>query len=263
MWSHKILFIDLAIAIVVCLIVIVVTVFMSISWVHDGTIKSSVYWQELKPQLKTGDIFIFSSSAPELRMFMLSKWSHIGVVVKNDNQILLLESDVTTETKARGIVDVMSGNRDKNGVKLVDLEEKLRKYTGNFYYRSLEWSDDVINKEAKYFKICSDYKATLDFIAPRYSHLVYQSRMGFWVKQYAKTRKVNPLCFVGQDKQFQKYGAIFCSELATDFFKNMGIVKEKIFPNNILPKHYAQDSVYNIFNKGWSFSKQKLVLLSD
>lgn len=99
---------------------------------------------------ETGDIILFFGSwwksplSCLIEFFTLSKYSHIGIVIKNPNftpeplnGLYLLEST--------GIEQPDSENKEpKFGVQLQPLKERLETYSGRIYYRKLNCDRNAI-----------------------------------------------------------------------------------------------------------------------
>lgn len=88
--------------------------------------------QEFCASLETFDLVLFSGTSVSswlTRIFTASHWSHIGVVYKGKEATYLCESVIAADQ----CVDVLSGSREKHGVRLVRLEEKLLTYTPTNY----------------------------------------------------------------------------------------------------------------------------------
>jgi hypothetical protein len=88
--------------------------------------KQLIGHQSGAPLVKSGDVLLFRGSARTSRLIEWFTWcpySHIGIVLMYNGEICLLESV--------GHVDALHcklGNRPKDGVRLVSLEQKLNNY---------------------------------------------------------------------------------------------------------------------------------------
>ncbi|MDO9175199.1 MAG: hypothetical protein Q7V62_10375, partial [Actinomycetota bacterium] len=92
---------------------------------------------ELLARVESGDLVLFSGRgfvSGAIRVFTRSRWSHVGMVVRDPSsgEVLLLESTVTEES-----ADVALG-RPVRGVQVVRLVEKLAVYDGSIALRRLE-----------------------------------------------------------------------------------------------------------------------------
>jgi hypothetical protein len=89
----------------------------------------------VRDQLNTGDIVLFSGTGPIAtlaRWITKTKWSHVGMIVKCDLGVLLWESDGLGEFE-----DIESGE-ERKGVRLVSLSERLKRFQGEVWARSLD-----------------------------------------------------------------------------------------------------------------------------
>lgn len=96
-------------------------------------------YEELRPQLDTGDVVMMSATYVEDRIIeglTGSPFSHIGMVVKKGEDLFFWEA-----TPAGGLVCELDG-QEHTGVRLVPLEALLAQYTarvsGQFFFRLLE-----------------------------------------------------------------------------------------------------------------------------
>ena len=90
----------------------------------------------LKRDLKTGDIILFSGKSlisRMIRLFTFSRWSHIGLVIRDRRTDELLLWEATTDN----IVDDYELGPRRRCVQLVKLEEKIRHYRGVVAVRHL------------------------------------------------------------------------------------------------------------------------------
>jgi hypothetical protein len=89
----------------------------------------------VRDQLNTGDIVLFSGTGPIATLAQWvtkTKWSHVGMVVLCDPGVLLWESDGLGDFE-----DIESG-AERRGVRLVSLSERLKRFQGEVWARSLE-----------------------------------------------------------------------------------------------------------------------------
>lgn len=257
MWSAKILFLDIIIAISVVAIVLCITFLMAFPYdrYFQGNATSI---SQINKIAKTGDVILFASTHPELRWSSLSSWSHIGMVVQNPNDIenpLFLESDVPLFEHERGVQDLLTQQKDKNGVKLIPLKEKLERYNGTMVYRKLIHSQQHPNAVnlMKTFSNRSRFEELLPWLQQNYADHKYENSVSFWMRSFAKFRKMNPFAGVGL-KPAGKRKKIFCSELVYNVYSHLGIVRP-MKASNILPKHFSKTAVYNILQPGWSLGE--------
>ena len=91
-------------------------------------------YSDIRHQLKTGDIVLFSSDdfiSKMIKWFTRSDWSHVGLVlnVKLYDFVLIWES-----TTLSNVNDVETG-RPTKGVQLVQMSERINKYDGRVAVR--------------------------------------------------------------------------------------------------------------------------------
>lgn len=102
-------------------------------------------YSEIRDKLKTGDIVLFSGKgglSAGIKWFTFSRWSHVGMVVRSELGVMLWESTTLTNVK-----DAESG-KERKGVQLVALSERIKKYQGEIAVRQLNKNvDDSALKE--------------------------------------------------------------------------------------------------------------------
>jgi len=103
-------------------------------------------YKEVRDQLNTGDIVLFSSRGIGLFLtfFTPSKWSHVGMVVKLDDwdEVLLWESTPVSDLK-----DVID-KKAKKGVQTVFLSDRIKTYKGEISIRRVDFKFDEDKKNA-------------------------------------------------------------------------------------------------------------------
>lgn len=97
----------------------------------------TLYYDQYRDQLKTGDILLFSGRgwfSTMVRMTTNSEFSHVGMVIKDDRWDFLT---IWESTKDHSLLDLESGNFSC-GVQLFPLSRRLETYDGDVYFRPLE-----------------------------------------------------------------------------------------------------------------------------
>jgi hypothetical protein len=102
--------------------------------------QQTVDFESIRGRLQTGDILLFSGRtfiSHAIRLFTRSRWSHIGIIVRDPdtNALFLWEA-----TSCNTIEDVEFGHIPR-GVQLVRLEDKVRSYNGVVAVRLLTGVD--------------------------------------------------------------------------------------------------------------------------
>ena len=134
-------------------------------------------------KLETGDILLFhgvgsyfnplSYISPLIEYFTHSNWSHVAIVLRNPYLDGKMYSGLyVLESSLEDIKDV-TDDQTKFGVTVIPLEECIKKYQGNIYYRKLNTPIKKIT--SKINKIYSDIK-----------NKPYDLNVVDWVKAYYK-----------------------------------------------------------------------------
>jgi hypothetical protein len=105
-------------------------------------------YNDMRPQLKTGDIVLFSGKSAVsniIKLFSGGKWSHVGMVVimeEFDRMVLLWES-----TTLSNIPDIETRTATK-GVQLVPMSQRITTYEGEVTIRLLNKAiSDAMNQK--------------------------------------------------------------------------------------------------------------------
>lgn len=94
-------------------------------------------YNEIRPNLKTGDLVLFSGEglvSTGIKVSTFSKWSHVGMVFEIPEHDLIMLWESTTMSKMK---DFDSGEVLK-GVQLVPLSERIKVFNGDIGIRCLK-----------------------------------------------------------------------------------------------------------------------------
>ena len=173
-------------------------------------------YSEIRDDLKTGDMVLFSGDgfvSRIIQMYTRSKWSHVGLVVKDEWYDMLLLWESTTLSKVKTVY----GNV-RQGVAVRPLSEVVAKYEGEVGIRQLErpLSDGQqvdIGDLRKEFK-GRDYE---------------QSKSELFKSAYD---------FIG-GKNEEDLSSLFCSELVAEAYQRVGLLSEHTPSNEYTPADLA------------------------
>ncbi len=172
---------------------------------------------KIQDSLKTGDLVLFSRKgriSSGIRFITHSKWSHIGMVVRNDhhNEPLLFESTI-----ADNVCDVESQKRLK-GVQLVTLRERLSSYEGGVSVRLL---------------VLERTEEMLDAL-----HQFHDEVRGRPFEQ--KKAEFIRAAYDGPFGHNQEdLSSLFCSELIAEAYQRMGLLAEDKASNEYTPRDFS------------------------
>ncbi len=153
------------------------------------------YYQEVRHELKTGDIFLFWGKGLVSRLIEVSGPSHIGMVVKVSGWDLVFCWESTTLSD---VADMDSGQRC-NGVQLVPMSERIAKFKGDVTWRRLV-------QPLSEYEICT----------------LIDMRRTWRGKPYEKN-KLNLLrAFLRPSKLVEDTRSVFCSETVAEFMRRAG-----------------------------------------
>lgn len=183
-------------------------------------------YEDIRNQLKTGDILLFSGKggiSEGIKFFTLSKWSHVGMVYRFDDphdakgSIFCWES-----TTLSNLEDADTGKLTK-GVQRVELSERLERCFASGYEISVRplaksLTDDMV-------RVLNDFRHEV-------SGRPYE-------KDKIELLKAAHDGIFGDNKE--DLSSLFCSELVAEAYQRMGLLTEKIPSNEYTPKDFSSE----------------------
>jgi hypothetical protein len=177
--------------------------------------------------LDTGDILLFSGNSifgRLLEFFGRSKYSHVGIVLKNpkflndslEDGLYILESSYNNTPDSED-------HMYKLGVQIHKLEEVLDEYNkGRVYVRKLK----CVRDETFYNKLNDIHKEI--------HNKPYDINISDWIMaKYNLDKEINPNPLYKTTKDF------WCSALVCFIFKELGFIKEEINWTLIAPNEFS------------------------
>lgn len=168
----------------------------------------------------TGDLVLFSGKglvSGTIRVFTRSRWSHIGMVVRDEvsGEVLLLEATITDEAP-----DVSLG-RAVRGVQVVRLADKLAAYDGAVALRRLELDDRPagLDEEVRELAAMWRYRGYKSFTATLVLDLLSANRRPHRVHR------------------------VFCSELVAEVYKRLGVMCRSVRSSRLVPGDFGLDEM--------------------
>jgi hypothetical protein len=193
----------------------------SMKKVKNKSLQRRVDYHKLRGQLQTGDLVLFAGTSFSSRLVQLmtmSRWSHIGVVVKlpeYGNIPLLWEA-----TRANKLADIQHGLLG-DGVQLVSLDEKIHSYQGDVAIRRLKNSVDAQQRQIHLRKLMQDWQAK------PYCNIVIKNLTAWWRGEKAST--------------ITQCGG-FCSEFVAELYKTWQLLPPERPSRYYLPDDFAPNS---------------------
>lgn len=187
---------------------------------------------------ETGDVVLFEGDyyvSKIIEYATHSKWSHVGIVVKDPKFLFNKESIKGTflyESDGIELDDIDTGGK-MCGVQIVDLQKKINNYKGTVGIRKLHWNksskdvDDILQVvyNTTYHK-SYDWNI-IDLLDP----LIYSKH---WILD--KLLRID----------HRRTSAFFCSAFAAYVYTQLGLFKKTTEWSLILPKYFAD--VVNLEN---------------
>jgi hypothetical protein len=206
---------------------------LTFSWhaaVNDPVVMPSQPYAQLREQLKTGDLVLFSGrswAARLVRGFTGSRWSHVGLVVRlpeHPQTPLLWEA-----TRASKVQDIVQGCAF-DGVQLVSLDDRVAGYQGLVAVRRLQGVVTDAQARQRLDELM------LAWQAKPYRNFVRQ-HLSFWVRGE-------------QGLAFQKGG--FCSELVAEVYRQWRLLPADMPARNYVPRDFASEAGVPLLKGGLS-----------
>lgn len=188
-------------------------------------------YENIRGQLKTGDIILFSGKggvSDGIKFFTLSKWSHVGMVYCfNDARDVNGTVFCWESTTLTSIPDADSGRLTK-GVQRVEFSERLERCFAKGYeicvrQLSKPLSDSMIEALNAFRHEVSGRpyeKHTLELLKSAYEGIF------------------------GDNKE--NLSSLFCSELIAEGYQRMGLLPETLPSNEYTPKDFSTEKTLTL-----------------
>ncbi len=197
-------------------------------------------YENIRNDLKTGDILLFSGKggiSDGIKFFTLSKYSHVGMVYRFDNELdpngslFCWESTTLSDLK-----DADTGKLTK-GVQRVELSERLERCFAKGY----EISVRQLSK-----KLANDMILALNNFRHEVSGRPYEtSKIELLKAAYDG--------LFGDNKE--DLSSLFCSELVAEAYQRMGLLTENLPSNEYIPKDFSEEKSLSL-ELGYSLQKE-------
>ncbi|WP_419659194.1 conserved uncharacterized protein, DUF830 [Desulfosarcina variabilis str. Montpellier] len=183
-------------------------------------------YKDLRSQLKTGDILLFSGKSgisEGIKFFTMSKWSHVGLVYKFESELDPKGSIFCWEsTTLNDIADADSGKLTK-GVQRVELSERLERCFAKGYEISVRPLSD---------QLADDMVRALNDFRHEVSGRPYElSNIELLKSAYDG--------LFGENKE--DLSSLFCSEMVAEAYQRMGLLTEEKPSNEYTPKDFSSE----------------------
>ena len=183
-------------------------------------------YKDMRDQLKTGDIILFSGKggiSDGIKFFTVSKWSHVGMIYRLDNPLDPESSMFCWEsTTLSDIKDADTGKLTK-GVQRVELSERLERCFSKGYEISVRPLSETLT---------DDMILALNNFRHKVSGRPYE-------KDKIELLKAAYEGILGDNKE--DLSSLFCSELLAEAYQNMGLLTEKVPSNEYTPNDFSTE----------------------
>ncbi len=177
-------------------------------------------YETIRKNIKTGDIVLFSGKGAishGIKLFTLSKWSHVGMVLQlpDSDTVFLWES-----TTLANLADAIDGTK-KKGVQLVLLSDRLKSYKGDASVRHLKGITVDKNK----------YKTLMAFRKEVRNRPYEKSEL-----ELIKSAYDGPWGHNEED-----LSSLFCSELVAEAYQRLRLLPDDVPSNEYTPKDFTEE----------------------
>ncbi len=174
-------------------------------------------YENIRRRLQTGDIVLFSGKggiSTGIKWFTQSKWSHVGMVLRLNewDAVMLWESTTLSDIK-----DIESG-KERKGVQLIPLSERIRKYKGEVSIRLLE------------VERSSEMLAELSLLRAEIKGRPYEQNLIELIRSAYDG-------LLGDN--MEDLSSLFCSEMVAEAYQRMGLLTQEIPSNEYTPKDFS------------------------
>ncbi|MDD5753754.1 MAG: YiiX/YebB-like N1pC/P60 family cysteine hydrolase [Methylococcales bacterium] len=181
-------------------------------------------YKEIRDQLKTGDIILFSGKggiSDGIKLFTFSEWSHVGMVYRLNDPFDERGSVFCWESTTLSNIEDADSGRLTKGVQRVELSERLEKCFSSGYkicirQLSKPLDDGMIRKLNEFRHEVSGRpyeKSKLELLKAAYDGIF------------------------GLNKE--DLSSLFCSELVAEAYQRMGLLTEALPSNEYTPKDFS------------------------
>jgi len=177
-------------------------------------------YDEIRPNLRTGDIVLFSGKggiSEWIKFGSFSRWSHVGLVVQVDEWDMALLWESTTLSS---IADLESGEK-RQGVQLVPLSARIAAYDGEAAVRHIKLPLTDIQRNA-----LRDFREAMKGRA-------YEA---------SKMQLVRSLFDQFGPENVTDLSSLFCSEMVAEALMRMGLLDPSLPSNEYTPKDLSMDA---------------------
>ncbi|MCI0681473.1 MAG: hypothetical protein L0Y71_05160 [Gemmataceae bacterium] len=191
-------------------------------------------YDAIRPTLDTGDIVLFGGKgalSQGIKWFTRSRWSHVGMVIQLEWGVFLWESTTLTDLE-----DFDTGTMTE-GVQLVVLSERIKKYDGEIAVRRLE---------------CERTAAMLDNLK--------QLRLELRGKPYEKAKiELIKAAYDGPwGDNIEDLSSLFCSEMVAEAYQAMELLGEDKPSNEYTPADFSTETELDLLGDA-RLHKEKLI----
>ncbi len=177
-------------------------------------------YDDIREELKTGDMVLFSGSgfvSRIIQMYTRSKWSHVGLVIKDEWWDMLLLWESTTLSKIKTV-----HGRVRQGVAIRPLSEVIENYDGEVGVRQLA------------FPLTDSQELTISELRKEFKGRDYEQNKSELFK--------SAYDFIG-GKNEEDLSSLFCSELVAEAYQRVLFFSENKPSNEYTPADLADVAV--------------------
>ena len=175
---------------------------------------------DIKNNFDTGDLLLLSSDDETSKIIKKgsnSVFSHCGIILKLNGKLLILECEVTAQ------YDYLSTKKQHKGVHLLDLDQKLRQYSGKYgSFRKLKYKNkNAILDPNNFIKIA---QSTMN--------IKFNFNIFIWFMIYMQVPYINI---------FDINHTMICSQYVAYIYQKLNVLNKNTLIYYYLPKHLSEN----------------------
>lgn len=200
-------------------------------------------YKDIRNQLKTGDIVLFSGKghiSEGIKFFTLSKWSHVGMVYRFYDPLDPQGSVFCWESTTLSDLQDADTGKLTRGVQRVEFSERLERCFAKGYEVSIR----PLSKN-----LTDDMVSSLNTF-----------RHSMRGKPYEKSRieLIKSACDRIFSENKEDLSSLFCSELVAEAYQQMGLLTETTPSNEFTPKDFSSEKNLRL-ERGYSFGAEMAI----
>jgi hypothetical protein len=206
------------------IVIIIITIFVALRITNDSDgVEKTIKQQDAIEKMKTGDVIGISYSSFRgqlVKSFTGSGWSHVGIIVKRDDGVYVMEMGRYNQTERGFLLKPLEDWLDYNDGRMI----AWRSYQGDLN------------------------QADVESFIKQHRGISEDMFVVSWLKSMVKLP-------YSDDRKKDKY---YCSEMAARFLQQLGVLKKRYQPSGYKPWELIHSELP--LNTGHAYSTPLLII---